>query len=112
MSIEEIGYCGAYCKKCKAYIDKSCKGCKIGYKSGERDIKKAKCKIKLCSYSKNIETCADCNEFNNCLLIKSFIYKDYSCKKCKDSLDFIINKGYEEFFKISENWKNSYGKLK
>jgi len=40
-----IGCCGAYCKTCKPFITKNCKGCKIGYEPGGRDLSKAKCKI-------------------------------------------------------------------
>ena len=49
MSIREIGCCGAYCKTCRSYTTgNNCRGCKLGYESGERDINKAKCKIKVC----------------------------------------------------------------
>jgi hypothetical protein len=44
----EIGYCGAYCKTCKVYIAKKCTGCKIGYAQKQRDLSKARCKIKVC----------------------------------------------------------------
>jgi len=37
MSIMEIGCCGAYCKTCKAFVDKTCKGCKVGYEKGENE---------------------------------------------------------------------------
>jgi hypothetical protein len=47
LSIEEIGCCGAYCKTCKAFAQKTCLGCKLGYESGERDISKAKCLWKV-----------------------------------------------------------------
>jgi len=33
-TIRFIGCCGAYCKTCKAFIDGSCKGCKLGYQEG------------------------------------------------------------------------------
>ena len=56
MSILEIGCCGAYCKTCiqnqqEKYPDeKSCRGCKVGYKTGERNIDRVKCKIKICCF--------------------------------------------------------------
>lgn len=52
MSVVEIGCCGAYCKTCKVYTVKACKGCKIGYENGERDVAKAKCSIKRCCMEK------------------------------------------------------------
>ena len=49
MTIREIGCCGAYCKTCRmASTGSQCKGCKLGYEEGQRDINKAKCKIKTC----------------------------------------------------------------
>jgi hypothetical protein len=36
-----IGCCGAYCKTCKPFIEGACKGCKIGFDTGERGINKA-----------------------------------------------------------------------
>jgi hypothetical protein len=48
MSIREIGCCGAYCKTCRTSTSGSiCRGCKLGYGDGERDIDKAKCKINV-----------------------------------------------------------------
>jgi hypothetical protein len=43
MTIREIGCCGAYCKTCmkqqteKYPRERTCRGCKIGYESGERE---------------------------------------------------------------------------
>ncbi len=48
MSIDEVGCCGAYCGACKVIKDNLCKGCKLGYADGARNISKAKCKIKVC----------------------------------------------------------------
>ena len=57
MAIKEIGCCGAYCETCreewqkKKYPDeRTCLGCKLGYESGERDLSKVKCKIKVCCF--------------------------------------------------------------
>lgn len=68
MTIREIGCCGAYCKTCmeewqkKKYPnERTCRGCKLGYELGERDLSKAKCEIKVCCFrEKKLETCADC----------------------------------------------------
>ena len=75
MSIREIGCCGAYCKTCRTSTSGSiCRGCKLGYEIGERDINKAKCKIKLCCFrDRQFETCADCSDYFNCDIIYKFV---------------------------------------
>ena len=45
-----IGCCGAYCRTCKSLIEGFCKGCKLGYDEGERDIYQSKCKTKICCF--------------------------------------------------------------
>jgi hypothetical protein len=47
MSALGIGCCGAVCKTCIPYKNNICRGCKIGYEKGERDIKRAKCRNEL-----------------------------------------------------------------
>lgn len=42
-----IGCCGAYCGTCRALLDKTCKGCKLGYDDGKRDIRAARCAMLL-----------------------------------------------------------------
>ena len=49
-----ISCCGFYCKTCKEYKANLCRGCKLGYEKKQRDINKAKCKIKLCCIKKTI----------------------------------------------------------
>ena len=109
-----IGCCGAYCKTCKPFLDGTCKGCKIGFDTGERDINKAKCKIKLCCFKDmNFDTCADCSGLESCNIINGwYSKKGYKYKKYKEAIYFIKNNGYEIFFKTAENWKNAYGKYK
>jgi|GEM_PF-5008009 len=53
-----------------------CKGCKIGYKNGERDISKAKCKIKVCCVKMQHTSCADCDEYNSCPTLNDFYNKN------------------------------------
>ena len=108
-----IGCCGAYCKTCKPFLENQCKGCKIGFDTGERDINKAKCKIKLCCFKENkLDTCADCLSINSCETINSFYNKNgYKYKKYKQSIEFIRKNGYPEFIKITNKWKGAYGKL-
>ena len=108
-----IGCCGAYCKKCKPYIEGCCKGCKLGYDTGERNIDKAKCKIKLCCMKeRKLETCSDCSSLTSCQTISSFYGKNgYKYKKYKQSIEFIKNNGYGEFIKFADKWQGAYGKL-
>jgi hypothetical protein len=108
-----VGCCGAYCKTCKPFINGHCKGCKIGFDTGERDINKAKCKIKLCCFRDNqLDTCADCLDIESCDTIGSWHSKNgYKYKKYKEAVYFIKENGYLNFFEIADNWKNAYGKF-
>lgn len=119
MSILEIGCCGAYCRTCMAWQqekypnERTCRGCKLGYKSGARDITKAKCAIKVCCFvEKKLETCADCPEYLTCTIIHSFYdKKGYKYKKYKQSMEFIRAKGYDAFLAIADRWKGPFGTL-
>ena len=107
-----VGCCGAYCKTCKLFAAGACKGCKIGFDTGERDINKAKCKIKLCCFrDKKFDTCADCSKLGSCSIINDWFSKNgYKYKKYKEGIYFIKQNGYDKFLKIADNWKNAYGK--
>ena len=110
MSIEEIGCCGAYCKTCKAYGE-PCKGCKIGFSNGERDVSKAKCKIKICCITKNLNSCADCGSYDECATIQNFHNHDgYKYGKYKQAIEYIKGNGYERFLETADSWKGAYGK--
>lgn len=111
--INYIGCCGTYCKTCKPLIDGYCKGCRLGYENGERDINKAKCKIKICCIvEKKLETCADCLEYSSCERINTRFGKEkYTHKKIMQCLEFINKYGYEKFIKKANTWKGPYGKL-
>ncbi|WP_319508541.1 DUF3795 domain-containing protein [uncultured Methanolobus sp.] len=90
MSIRQIVCCGAYCKTCRPFKDGACLGCKPGYDTGERDISKAKCKIKICCIKREYNTCADCPEINSCPTINEFYTKNgYKYGKCKQVTQFI-----------------------
>ncbi len=107
-----IGCCGAYCKTCKVLADGYCKGCKLGYDTGERDLKRAKCKIKVCCINMKHDTCADCKGFTKCKTIHGFYDKGaYKYKKYKQSMEFISKNGYSEFFKHADKWNGPYGKI-
>ncbi|MCP4551823.1 MAG: DUF3795 domain-containing protein [Bacteroidetes bacterium] len=114
MSIIEIGCCGAYCKTCREFRDGRCRGCKLGYESGQRDINKAKCRIKVCCFKeRNLETCADCQDYSACETILGFHDKSgYKYKKYKQSMNFIRENGYESFLKLADSWTGPYGRLK
>lgn len=110
MDLILLGCCGAYCKTCPVYKDKKCIGCKVGYGNCERDIKKAKCKIKICCIKKGFDSCAECGNIDSCVFINQFYEKNgYKYKKYKEAILFINKHGYHEFFKIANTWKNQYG---
>ena len=113
MSIKEIGCCGAYCRTCREYTDGICRGCKLGYESGGRDINKAKCKMKVCCFKeRGLETCADCPDYPSCGVIRGFHDKSgYKYKKYSQSMEFIRKNGYARFIKAADKWNGPYGKL-
>ncbi len=111
MSVKEIGCCCAYCKTCRVFIEKACKGCKTGYASGERDIEKARCAMKVCCIKKGFETCADCGGFEACATINGFYAKKgYKYKKYRQAAAYIREQGYVRFLKVADNWRGAYGK--
>jgi hypothetical protein len=71
-----------------------CKGCKLGYDQGNRDIAKAKCAMKVCCYKNNhLETCADCIDYSKCERTQTFhSHKGYKYKKYKESIEFYTKK--------------------
>lgn len=112
MSVLEIGCCGAVCKTCPPYRNKACRGCKTGYENGERDITKARCRIKVCCIGKGIATCGDCSEYETCDRIREWQSKTgYKYQKYRETLEYIRDHGYDAFLKKSADWKNAYGKL-
>ena len=114
MSIKEIGCCGAYCKTCRtSTTGNACRSCKLGYENGERDINKAKCKMKLCCFrDSGLETCADCSDYPICEVIHTFQDKNgIKHRKYKQAIEFIREHGYDAFLKIADEWTGPYGKL-
>ncbi|MCP4679832.1 MAG: DUF3795 domain-containing protein [Deltaproteobacteria bacterium] len=113
MSIEEVGCCGAYCGTCKVLKENLCKGCKLGYADGTRDITRAKCKIKVCCLKNQYSSCADCDEYGTCDIIQIFYTKSgYKYKKYREAIECIRANGYENFIRIADRWKMQYGKYK
>jgi len=118
MTIKEIGCCGAYCRTCieqqkdKYPSERTCRGCKLGYGSGERDINKAKCKIKVCCFKeRGLETCADCLDYPCEILEEFWSKKGWKYKQYRQQLEFIRKNGYEEFLKRTNKWRGPRGKL-
>ncbi len=113
MSLREIGCCGAYCRTCRALREQACKGCKLGYDTGERDIDRARCRIKVCCVTKGHTSCADCPDLSGCPTLAEFHgKKGYKYGKYRQAIDFIKQNGYPGFLKIADTWTNAYGKYK
>ena len=108
-----IGCCGAYCRTCGVLKEGLCKGCKLGYDRGERDLAKAKCAMKACCFrDRHFETCADCPDYTECERIQAFhSHKGYKYGKYKQSVEFIRKNGYSEFLRVARAWKGPYGTL-
>ncbi len=114
MSLIAIGCCGAYCGTCLALTDGACLGCRLGYDTGERDINKAKCRIKVCCIRKlgTACTCADCADCLFCATLQGLYGKNgYKYKKYRQSLEFMRTRGYDCFLQAASKWKGAYGKL-
>jgi len=110
MSVKEIGCCGAYCRTCRAYKT-HCKGCKVGYEAGARDISRARCKIKACCVKREHATCADCGEFLVCSVVNGLYGKTgYKYGKYQQALSYVRENGYRAFLKVADKWTNAYGK--
>ncbi len=112
MSKELLGCCGAYCQTCKVYAQQLCKGCKVGYATGEREIAKAKCAMKICCVKRGLTSCADCGEYDSCETLRSFYAHDsYKYKKYQQASEFIRANGYDAFFTLADGWHSAYGSL-
>ena len=119
MTIEEIGCCGAYCKPClerqrQNHPDEGlCRGCKLGYASGERNINRARCKVKICCFKeRGLQSCADCVDYPCAMLQAFYRRKKYPGTRYQESIAFIRKNGYDEFLKIADKWTRLYGKLR
>jgi hypothetical protein len=91
----------------------ACRGCKLSYESGERDINKSRCQMKLCCFrDRQLETCIECDKYSSCDIIQSFYSKKgYKYQKYRQSLEFIRDNGYDRFIEIADTWKGPYGRL-
>ena len=83
----------------------------MGYVDGKRDIKKAKCQMKVCCIGKGLNTCADCESYSTCIIIQGFYSKkSYKYKKYEQATLFIKKRGYSRFLEVADAWKNQFGK--
>ncbi len=111
MSKEEIGCCGAYCRTCRPFAAQQCRGCKLGYATLERDLSKAKCKIKICCLNKQLSSCADCAEYPGCEIITNFHDKQgQKYGKYRQAISYIRDNGYDAFLAVADHWKNAHGR--
>ena len=111
MATHELGCCGAYCRTCKALAAGACRGCKTGYESEERDLSRARCRIKVCCIGRDFASCADCPDLSVCETILAFHSKSgYKYAKYRDAIAFILEHGYDRFFSIADTWTNATGK--
>lgn len=114
VKIKEVGCCGAFCGTCRAREPEGiCRGCKLGYDDGGRDIHRARCKIKACCFrDRGLETCADCPNYNSCTLIMDFHgKKGFKYEKYRQSIEFIRENGYQKFLEKTGGWSGAYGRL-
>lgn len=108
-----VGCCGAYCGTCRAWSDGACRGCRLGYEHGERDLARARCAVKACCFrDRGLETCADCPDYSGCGTIDGFLGKrGYKYGRYRASLEFIRENGYDRFLANAAGWKGAYGRL-
>jgi len=108
-----IGCCGAYCGTCPPLKDNTCKGCRLGYYDGKRDLKAARCAMKRCCLlEKKLNTCADCPGYPSCRTIREFhAKKGYKYARYRQSMEFIRQYGYAAFLVAVRSWKRAYGPL-
>ena len=107
-----VGCCGAYCGTCRPLRDGCCRGCKLGYRTGARDLSSARCRMKVCCLNKGFETCADCPEFDSCEVVQGFFGKNgYKYRKYREASEFIRTYGYAEFVAKANQWTGACGSL-
>ena len=98
-----VSYCGLFCGACPKYLKEKCTGC--------HEYEKATwCKIRTCCVENNYQSCAACEDFNDvneCKKFNNFFARAISFilrSDRKAGVDFVKEKGYEEFSKyMAEN---------
>ena len=77
----------------------------------ERDIDRAKCKMKLCCFRDHeLQTCADCDEYLGCELIHEWFAKGHKYGKYRQAIEHIREYGYDSFLVIADGWKDASGR--
>lgn len=94
-------------------VSGECRGCKLGYGPGERDIDKVKCHMKVCCFrDRKLATCADCEGRASCPILAGFFsHQGYNYRKYREALEYIAKNGYDAFIEAARDWKGAYGKL-
>jgi len=81
----------------------------LGYLDGQRDIDKAKCKMKVCCIKRNYNSCSECPDLSTCMLINEFHGKNgYKYKKYRQAIEYVRANGYADFLKIADSWDGAY----
>jgi len=107
-----IGCCGAYCRTCRALLDGSCRGCKLGYADGKRKLESARCRMKVCCLGRGLQACADCPDLSGCDIISGFFSKNgYKYGRYRQSTEFIRAYGHAAFIAQADDWRGAYGRL-
>jgi hypothetical protein len=93
------------------HADGTCRGCKLGYETGERDLGKAKCAMKVCCLKKEYNTCADCPEYKVCEILQTFYEKkSWKYRKYRQATEYIRAHDYDNFLRIADGWNGACGK--
>ena len=113
MAAIHIGCCGAYCKTCRAFRDGHCRGCRLGYDTGQRDLSRAKCRMKLCCMvERHLDTCAECDDFSSCTILQEWYGKaSGKYRRYKESAEYVREHGSDRFVEIADGWKDACGRL-
>ena len=68
--------------------------------------------MKVCCMTKEMTSCADCDNFETCDILNGFYSKSaYKYKKYQNALIYVRKNGYNDFFEIAKDWTNAYGKI-
>ena len=111
-AINQIGCCGAYCGTCRVLAGGQCRGCKLGYLDGTRDITKAKCAMKVCCIRRGLTACGECPELASCATTAAFFnHAGYKYAKYREATEFIGKYGPAEFMQQARNWTGACGRL-
>jgi len=111
-AVNYAGCCGAYCGTCQVLAEGQCKGCKLGYLDGRRDIAKAKCAMKVCCVTRKLAACGECPDLASCGTIAAFFnHAGYKYRRYREATEFIGKYGMAEFLSQAKSWTGAYGKL-